>query len=329
MLWGMGFRLGRIPVRIHGSFLITTLLLSTVGGASFANALIWLAVVFFSVIMHELGHAVAGRLFGLEPQIDLHGMGGTTSWVRGRKLSSLQSIVVSLAGPFLGIALGVGFFAFGTIRGWDSFTPLAKLALYNLVWVNGFWGALNLLPMLPLDGGNVMAVLANVLTKGNGERPARIISIVIALAAAPLAFKYNLIWAGALSLLFAFRNFQALRAVATVQEEVGLVETLTQAQTALDAQDGREAIRLAEAAYADARSPQVRFEALRILAYGRVLEGHWGPLMSMLERTGRELGPQELERLQSAALELGRPDEAARIGALLSAFQAESESFRA
>jgi hypothetical protein len=256
-------------------------------------------------------------------------MGGTTSWVRGRKLSSLQSIVVSLAGPFVGIALGIGFFAFGSIRGWDGFTPLAKLALYNLVWVNGVWGALNLLPMLPLDGGNVMAVIANVVTKGRGERPARIISIGIALIAAPLAFNAKMVWAGALSLLFAFRNFQALRAVAAVQDEVGLVEALAQAQTALDAQDGREAIRLAEAVYADARSPQVRFEALRILAYGRVLEGHWGPLMNMLERAGRELGPQELERLRTAALELGRPDEAARIGALLSAFQAESASFRA
>jgi hypothetical protein len=51
--------------------------------------------------------------------------------------------------------------------------------------------------------------------------------------------------------------------------------------------------------------------------------------MNMLERAGRELGPQELERLRTAALELGRPDEAARIGALLSAFQAESASFRA
>jgi hypothetical protein len=174
-----------------------------------------------------------------------------------------------------------------------------------------------------------MAVIANVVTKGRGERPARIISIGIALIAAPLAFNAKMVWAGALSLLFAFRNFQALRAVAAVQDEVGLVEALAQAQTALDAQDGREAIRLAEAVYADARSPQVRFEALRILAYGRVLEGHWGPLMNMLERAGRELGPQELERLRSAALELGRPDEAARIGALLSAFQAESASFRA
>ena len=44
---------------------------------------IWVAIVFISVLVHELGHALVGRMFGLDPQIELHGMGGTTSWVNG------------------------------------------------------------------------------------------------------------------------------------------------------------------------------------------------------------------------------------------------------
>ena len=75
----LSFRLGRIPVRIHAMFFLVSGMLGASGG-DMASILIWVATVFVSVLIHELGHALCGMAFGLAPEIDLHGMGGTTSW---------------------------------------------------------------------------------------------------------------------------------------------------------------------------------------------------------------------------------------------------------
>jgi Zn-dependent protease len=326
----MIFRIGSIPVRITGSFLLTALLLSGVGSRSVAAIAIWTVVVFFSVLLHELGHAIAGRIFGLSPQIELHGFGGTTSWTQGRKLASWQSIVVSLAGPLTGIVVGGLAFFLGALRMDEHTHPLVQRAMVDVIWVNAGWGALNLVPMLPLDGGNVMATLLNVITKGRGERPSRIVSIVVAIAGAGVALKFHQPWIALLSGLFAFRNVQAIRQSKLIQEEGELYENLSRGFAALERQDGREAIAMAEPVYRGARTPELRFEALRLLAYARVLEGHWGPLMTLIESDGKALGADELTRLETAARECGRPDEADRIKAIRAALAGpEVPGFRA
>jgi membrane-associated protease RseP (regulator of RpoE activity) len=77
-----------------------------------AKLAIWVVVVAVSVLVHELGHALMGRAFGLTPRIELHGMGGTTSFTaateeRAREgLGTGRAIAISLAGPFAGFAFG-------------------------------------------------------------------------------------------------------------------------------------------------------------------------------------------------------------------------------
>lgn len=324
----MVFRIGAIPVRIHGSFLLTALLLGGIGSRNVAAAAIWVVVVFLSVLLHELGHAFAGLLFGLSPQIDLHGMGGTTSWSvpddadGRRKIGPGKSIVISLAGPLTGIVVGLVAFFVAAARLNEHTHPLVQRAMMDVIWVNAGWGALNLVPMLPLDGGNVMATLLGVVTKGRGEKPARVVSIGVAVLCAAAALARHEIWLAMLSGLFAFRNVQALRQAGAVQVELALYDQLKQGHAALERQDGRAALEAAEPVYRNAQSPELRFEALRLLAYARVLEGHWGPLMTLLEASGRELGAEELARIESAARECGRPDEAERIAAIRAALAA-------
>ena len=96
-----------------------------------------------------------GRRFGLEPQIELHGMGGTTSWVNGRDIGHARGIAISLAGPFAGFVIAAVLFACER-AGLRPHNPLAQLALDLGFQVNFAWGIFNLAPMLPLDGGNVM-----------------------------------------------------------------------------------------------------------------------------------------------------------------------------
>ena len=101
----MRFRLAGFPVEIHPSFFILAVLLG-LGAGDVRLILLWVAVVFVSILTHELGHAIVGRSYGLQPQIRLYSMGGVTSWSSGRRLTPRQSILVSLAGPAAGLALG-------------------------------------------------------------------------------------------------------------------------------------------------------------------------------------------------------------------------------
>ncbi|HEY8075194.1 MAG TPA: hypothetical protein VIF62_13815, partial [Labilithrix sp.] len=144
----MTFRLGSIPVRVRGTFLFIALII----GAQFQKpqlVAIAAAVVFVSILVHELGHAFVGRAFGLQPQIEMHGMGGTTSWIAGRNVGNARGVVISLAGPTFGFLLAaIAYFAHGR-----SSNAFVTFALEFAFTVNVYWGIFNLLPLLPLDGG--------------------------------------------------------------------------------------------------------------------------------------------------------------------------------
>src|ERR1700722_9225169 len=119
----LAFRLGSIPVQVHGSFLLVVVLLGMLGGDP-SGILLWIVVVFIGVLLHELGHALVGRSFGLTPQIDLIGFGGLTSWGDGKSaLGPPKRIAISLAGPFTGIAIGIGTLVY--VRARAGLSPFA------------------------------------------------------------------------------------------------------------------------------------------------------------------------------------------------------------
>jgi hypothetical protein len=91
-----------IPVRIEPFFWIASVLLAyNLGDARLI--IMWVVVVLASVLVHELGHAVALKAFGQSSAIVLHGFGGLT--FSQRKLDRARSIAVTLAGPFTALAL--------------------------------------------------------------------------------------------------------------------------------------------------------------------------------------------------------------------------------
>jgi Zn-dependent protease/uncharacterized protein YqgV (UPF0045/DUF77 family) len=316
------FRLGPIPVRIHGSFFILTLLLGMGAGGGAVKehvaVAIWAVVVLFSVLVHELGHALAGRAFGLSPQIDLHGMGGTTSWATGREIGNLRSVVISLSGPFAGFAIGVAVVMAGRLGLFVPETPIGELVVRQLIWVNIGWGIMNLMPLLPLDGGNVMRSVLNALTNGRGEKPARVVSIGFCALVLVAAFFLRSLWIGLLGALFLMQNVRGFRAADAAKANVPLARAIEGAYHALERHDGAEAIGLLRPVLVPEAAPELRQIGLRVFAYALLIEGHWGELMPLLERERAAIGDQELRRFATTARELGRPDEGARIEALVS-----------
>lgn len=310
----MNFRLGRIPVQVHGSFFLTMLFFGMGDLKAPILLVVWVLGAFVAVLLHELGHALAGRMFGLVPAIQLHGMGGTTSWPGGKKLTPGRQIVVSLAGPLVGIVMGVGLL-FGAA--YIPHSPLVGEGLSRLVWVSLGWGLLNLLPILPMDGGAIMSAFFQLFSPKRGENAARVVSILTALVIAAVALKYGVVFGAILAGVYLVRNVQLLMAAAKPKiDEAPLAAALAQAYVALEAQDGSAAVRLAEPVFVQAESPELKITAIRVLAYARLLEGQWGHVMSILERFGPVIGPEDLEKFERTATELGRVEDAARIHAL-------------
>jgi Zn-dependent protease len=216
------FRIGSIPVTVHGSFLLVLAFLGFSGGdGQFrpVDLAQWVIVAFIGVLLHEMGHALVGRSFGLVPKIDLISFGGLTSWIgdQRRALEAPKRIAISLAGPLTGIVIGLGTFALVRARaGLSPFgffhddTPWTKLTFY-IVTINAGWGIFNLLPILPLDGGNVLFQSLRWFTHGGGERAARMISCGIAVLAGLYALAIGWFYGALFAGLFAIQNFQALR----------------------------------------------------------------------------------------------------------------------
>jgi Zn-dependent protease len=166
------FTLFGIPIGIDWSFLIVPLFASSGG---WQRALIWTTVVFVSVLLHELGHAVAMRVFGFSPSISIYALGGLTFWPKNSEPTAKQSFIVSGAGPSVSITLGVLSLALGALA--PSSLAIQDLVRFS-IWINLVWGFINLLPLMPLDGGNLLDTGATIVTGTPRPRWVGVVSII-------------------------------------------------------------------------------------------------------------------------------------------------------
>jgi Zn-dependent protease len=193
-------KVGGIELRVHVTFL---LLIGWVGfegylkdrtlGLAFGSVLFVLAV-FAAIVLHELGHALAAKRFGIKTrQITLYPIGGAAELERIPK-EPLQELLVALAGPAVSFVLAAILFAFG-----PGFW--AELATVNLTI-----GLFNLLPAFPMDGGRILrATLASrisyaratLLAARFGQAAALLFALLGVLFNPMLLFIALLVWMGA------------------------------------------------------------------------------------------------------------------------------------
>lgn len=183
-------RLGAAPIAVHANFVIVALALTlqfwkryTLEG--FALGLVGIAVLFASILVHELAHAAFARRYRIPvTRIDIHALGGTVQfgW-RPSRVS--QDLLLTFAGPasnlvlaaFAGIALLFVLEPHMVKAGCemieDGFEPPGFIgrALFFAMYLNLGLGLINLLPAFPLDGGWISYRL---LTHRFGPRPAGI-----------------------------------------------------------------------------------------------------------------------------------------------------------
>ena len=138
-------------------------------------------------------------------------MRGTTKWTWVDSLKWRQRVAISLAGPGTGFLLG-GLLYLGSVLVPVQEPYLVRLAGYDFLWITLAWGAFNLLPMMPLDGGQALAeTLEHRLGAQRGRLLARKVSCVAGFIGLLGGFALNQLWAGLLCGIFAFDNLQRMR----------------------------------------------------------------------------------------------------------------------
>lgn len=173
------FQLAKVPVEVEPAFWATTLLLAADRLTAPVSLVTWVAVVFGSVLLHELGHALVLRRLGHRPSIALTMMGGQAQASVSSSLPWLAEILVAVSGPLAGITLGVPLLLLSLIPGLVDL-PVVGTLITDLVAVNLGWSLLNLLPILPLDGGLVARALLRRSTAARPTRRAHEVSIAVA-----------------------------------------------------------------------------------------------------------------------------------------------------
>jgi Zn-dependent protease len=194
------WRLFGIDFRVHPSFWLINLLFGYLyvqnlrhwQDRKIAYLAIWLGAAFVSILVHELGHVTAARIFGVRSNIHLYWMGGLAMG-NFEQLRRWQRIIVSAAGP----AFGLGLFAFvewvlprlvdaydpsirsNPNRWYDIIANPAHLFEEGdrelvgslpgiLIIMNLIWNLFNLLPIIPLDGGMIMREVVTIIFPRRG-----------------------------------------------------------------------------------------------------------------------------------------------------------------
>ncbi|MDE2489479.1 MAG: hypothetical protein KGM24_01440 [Elusimicrobia bacterium] len=180
----MRFALGRrIDVEVRPAFwwLAGLLAFGAAGALSRFRpepALIWVAVVFLSVLAHELGHAGAALSLGAaRARIALTGFGGETRHDKAGALSTARECAITACGPLAGFA--AAGLSFALLPRLPEKSPVFYffMVAFN---ANLIWSALNLVPVPPLDGGRLSTLVLGARWGAGGLKAAQGVGAVVA-----------------------------------------------------------------------------------------------------------------------------------------------------
>lgn len=170
------------------------------------NLILFVLAGFISILIHELGHALTIKKYGLPTQVTLSFFGGYATHPAGI-LTRKQSFIVTAAGPGVQLVFGLIVLAVALTMTF----PSENIAYFVnvLCGISLFWAIFNCLPIYPMDGGQMLAsVLGPRRAKG-----VHITGIVCAGALSALALANGQLLIAGFMGLFAWQNYQMLQQV--------------------------------------------------------------------------------------------------------------------
>jgi len=276
------FQISGVPVEVTPAFWIVTVVLAAARLNQPWMLLEWVAVVFVSVLVHELGHAVTAQGMGCTVRVQLHAMGGS-AFHQGVELTPWQRALIALAGPLAGVALGAVVYVAAQLLG-DGKDPVMERVLLDALWVNWGYGLLNLLPILPLDGGHVMQEVVNVFSRRKNETAAVFISLLVAVVLLLVALQLQM-----RSVLFllgwiAISQYQRAAILYAERRDQALADDVAQLQKLHLAADAHALRGCAEKLLVRARSDRLKALAVQALAWSFAHQGQPVPAADVLRR---------------------------------------------
>jgi len=221
------FSLLGFPVRIHPMFWLSAILLSNLSAEPIV-VLLWVAAMILCILLHELGHAVVMRAYGYRPSIVLYSFGGLAIPHPGRngvrRPGPLGDMLIAFAGPASGFLLAAVLTLGLYLGGYQVeifmrvvpqvFIPnfILRTFLNSVLEISVMWGLLNLLPIYPLDGGQIAQQIFVMNNPRDALRQSLILSVIVGVIMAVIAFvQWDSFFLPVLFLWLTYSNYTALQ----------------------------------------------------------------------------------------------------------------------
>ncbi len=303
------FSLAGIPVSVSPWYLLLLAYLAF-GGGGIAQGMLLAACITFSLLAHEMGHALVARAYKLRPHVMLHGFGGLTG--HERPASNGAEALIVAAGPGAGLlTAGAAYLA---LEYAPITSPVTAQLVTTMFYLNTFWSLFNLLPMWPMDGGQLMRLGAGKAFKpARAERITHITSIVVVLLVALASYRTPI---GGPMIMFilaitAWQNYQALNVSKTssapARDNPFARELIDNAERAYERGEDEEASRLCHQLRAEGSvPPRILDRAWAILGICATRKGEYEEALSYLRRASNS--PEVVEALAQCHYQLGMFD---------------------
>lgn len=233
---------GKIPITIHPLFWLLAAFIGWMSTYTLAGTFLAVAVILFSVVFHEYGHALTALIFKQTTRIELAAFGGFT-YRQGRKLKLWEEFLVVLNGPLAGFLLFV--ISYIVLQNVTIENASFAFLLKFMSTVNLFWTIINLVPVLPLDGGHLLSIILEAIFGFKGIKIAIFVGLTIGSAISIFFFVIGSFLAGALFLILTFESFRSLRYYKMLTEQdrdTDLQQLMKEAETAFKAGNESEAL---------------------------------------------------------------------------------------
>lgn len=306
------FHLLGIPVVVRPWFVLTAFVFAS-SAKSWGQALGVGALFSISLLLHELGHALTSKSLGYKPLIELRAMGGVTWFLTGRPDKPPHSLMIALSGPAVSVALA--------LVGYAIERQTAEGYMHSAgVWIagmNGLWAVINMLPILPLDGGEALLAIGSSWFGRRAASPMRLWSIATSMVVAIAGFVHAMPIVGVIGLGFAMSNYvgwknaDALAMLERASRDAAVV--LAGAEQRLAAGDGQGAAQLAESVLRGPLLPPERLQAARLLCFALVVDEQWGRYARVMDAFGVMLSDEDLQKIETALISLERESELRRL----------------